>query len=352
MLHKLKKFFGFNSDFDNLIEAVRQNNCENWKQMFDTFQSTNSKPMPAKDFSTIGLEIYGTIFKKMIADLKITAQEKQALKQIEDYFSISKIEIDTLQSNYSKDAVRKLSLEKYDDSFLSDEERVEIQLFASELNISYQEVDNLHKTIAQTIYKKAVEKAILDNEVTAIEQHTLEQLAINLHLQPSELNLDTATDETYNYLVLLNALNDGYLPTLLDAAIVVQKNEIVHWQVPAHLLITKTVTTGYTAASRGISIRIMKGVSYRVGTSRSTPIKEQIAVENPGVLVITNKRIVFSSTTKSFAIPFTKLISFIPYSDGLGLQKENASYLLRLRSNELAEVIFKILTNAIHKTYE
>ncbi len=55
---------------------------------------------------------------------------------------------------------------------------------------------------------------------------------------------------------------------------------------------------------------------------------------------------------KSFSIPFTQLISFDPYSDGLGLQKGNSSYVLNLANNKSGEVTFKVLTNAINRTYK
>lgn len=352
MITKLKNIFGLNSDFDKLVSAVRQNNCDNWKEKFDTFKETNPKPVADKKLSKIGLEIYDTIFKKVISDLKVTSEEKQSLKEIEDYFNISESEINSIKAKYSKDAVKKLSLEKYSDSFLSDDEREEIELFASELNISQADVDKINKGIAESIYKDAVQKAIADNEVTLNEQETLEQLANKLDLNINEVSLDKSTDETYNYLVLLNALNNGYLPSKSNSVIVLQKNEVAHWEVPASLIVSKTVTTGYAGGSRGVSIRVMKGVSYRVGASKSTPIREQVSIKHPGVLVVTSKRIVFSSPTKSFTIPYTQLISFDPYSDGLGLQKGNSSYLLSLANNRSAEVTFKMLTNAINRTYE
>lgn len=352
MINKIKNIFGLNSDFEKLVNAVRQNNCENWKELFDTFKLSNPKKIKDKQLSKIGLEIFETIFKKVIADLRITKEEKIALKEIETYFNLNEEDIKNIQAKYSSDAVKKLSLEKLEDSILTEEEKTEIELFASELNISSSEVEKINKTTASQIYENAVKKAIADNEVTLDEQESLEQLALKLDLDINEMQLDKSTDETYKYLVFLNALNNGYLPILESTSIVLQRNEIAHWEVPANLLTSKVVTTGYTGGSNGVSVRIMKGVSYRVGSSRSTPIREQISIKHPGILVITNKRIVFSAPSKSFSIPFTQLISFEPYSDGLGLQKGNSSYLLSLSTYKSAETIFKILTNSIAKSYE
>jgi hypothetical protein len=352
MLNKLKNIFGLDSDFDKLVADIRYNNCENWKEKFDNFKATTQKSIKDKKLAKIGLEIYDTILRKVISDLQITNSEKQSLKEIIDYFNISDSEVDEIKGKYSMDAIKRLSLEKYSDSFLSQDEREEIELFASELNISQAEVEKINKSNAENIYKDAVQKAISDNEVTFDEQETLEQLATKLELNVDEIGIDKHTDETYNYLLLLNALNNGYLPTKTNSIIVLQKNETTHWEAPASLLISKIITTGYSGSSRGVSIRIMKGVSYKVGTSRSAPIKEQVSIKHPGILIITSKRVVFSSNTKSFSVPFTQLISFDPYSDGLGLQKSNASYLLSLANDRSAEVTFKILANAINRTYD
>lgn len=352
MITKLKSLFGLNSEFDKLIAEIRQNNCENWKERFDSFKATNPQPVSDQKLTKIGIEIYETIFRKVISDLKVTGEEKQTLNEIIEYFNLSQIDVNDVKAKYSRDAVQKMSLEKYSDSILTDAERSEIELFASELNISEHEVERINISIAQNIYKKAVQQAVADGQVTIHEQEALKELANALGLNDDELALDKPTDDTYNYLVFLNALNNGYLPKLSNSVIVLQKSEEVHWEVPANLLISQTVTTGYRGGSRGVSIRVMKGVSYRVGASRSTPIREQISTKHPGVLVITSKRIVFSSPSKSFSIPFNQLISFDPYSDGLGLQKENSSYLLSLSSNKSTEVTFKILTNAINRIHE
>lgn len=352
MFTRLKTLIGLGTPLDKLIIDLRASKCENWKQQFDNYKASNPVPIADKKITKIGLEIYETIFKKVIADLKITGEEKQALNEILTYFSISDEEKNAIMARYSQDAVISLSLEKYNDTILTPEEKEEINLFARELNISEAEVEIIHKAVAKQLYRQAVEKAIADNQLTNAEEQDLVNLAQNLGLSEEEIQLDKATGEKYNYLLFLNALDNGFLPEKPETVIVLQRNETAHWETPAKLLVSKIVTTGYAEGSRGVSIRVMKGVSYRVGSSRSTPIKQEVSYEYPGILVITSKRIVFSSPSKSFSIPFTQLISFDPYSDGLGLQKANSSYLLSIKESQLAEITFKILTNAINKSYE
>jgi hypothetical protein len=91
----------------------------------------------------------------------------------------------------------------------------------------------------------------------------------------------------------------------------------------------------------------MKGVSYRVGSSRSRPIKEEVTTPFPGVLVITSKRVVFAASQKSFSIPFSQLISFDPYTDGIGFQKNNKDFVLQFNDRKMSEVVCKVISNAV-----
>jgi hypothetical protein len=88
--------------------------------------------------------------------------------------------------------------------------------------------------------------------------------------------------------------------------------------------------------SRGVSFRIAKGVSYRVGAARSVPIKEQVTLKHGGVLYLTSDRIIFASTGKnSFTIKFDKLLTFEVYSDGIGFVIEGWTYLVELTSQQI-----------------
>lgn len=352
MFTKLKTLIGFGTPFDHLIIELRKTHCENWKQLLDNYKANNPAAVPDKKITQLGLEIYETIFKKVIADLKITGEEKQSLKEIIDYFNISESEKNEIIAKYSQDAVINLSLEKYQDARLTAEEKAEIELFAAELNITPAQVEVCNKAVARELYKQAVQKAIADNHLSQEEQLSIDQLRKNLGLSEEDLHLDKSTEEKYNYLLFLQALDNGFLPSKPDTVIVLQRNEVTHWETPAKLLISKIVTTGYTSGSRGVSIKVMKGLYYRMGSSRSAPIRQEVSTEYPGVLVITSKRVVFTSASKSFSIPFTQLISFQPYSDGIGLQKANSNYLISITDNKQAEIIFKILTNAINKSYD
>lgn len=335
-----------------LIKAIREDSYKNWVQHFDAFNQTAEPKANPAEMKSFGMEVYEHNLKQCLSNLRITDDKRNLLLSIQSYFVLPSDEIYNLKRKYGLKAVDLLSKYRVQDLDLTPNEKYEIQLLANELNVTSAEVDNINKQNAADVFQKIIKDKVAVGRITDTDIQEINKVANSLSIIPAAFPVDTKTKQQYEYLVMLNELEKGYLPVIHSSAIVAQKDEIVHWQTNATLLTPKTVTTGYVGGSRGVSIRVMKGVSYRVGSSRSTPIRETITMRNPGNLVVTNKRIVFTGTGKSFSIGYKQLLSFDPYNNGIGLQKTNGpSYLLELQNFQASEVTFKMLENAINKFF-
>ncbi len=87
----------------------------------------------------------------------------------------------------------------------------------------------------------------------------------------------------------------------------------------------KTINLGYRGGSQGVSIPIVKGVRYRVGSHRGHIVKEDKLVEtSQGVLIVTNKRLFLHPFPghKPVSIPVNKILSYSCYRNGLEVYKE------------------------------
>jgi len=72
-----------------------------------------------------------------------------------------------------------------------------------------------------------------------------------------------------------------------------------------------------------MSVRVAKGLYYRTGSFRGNPIVTSEATHaGTGILGITTKHIYFAGGQKAFRVPYQKIVSFTPYSDGFGLQRD------------------------------
>ena len=117
------------------------------------------------------------------------------------------------------------------------------------------------------------------------------------------------------------ALPEGKpLPVVRSNGVMLTSGETCHYSKPATFVKTKNVVVGHTGGHGGVSIRVMKGLSYRTGQSQSTAIRGNVQEKTGGILTVTNKRIIFSANKGAFDKPISSLSSITPYKDGIGFQ--------------------------------
>ena len=102
-----------------------------------------------------------------------------------------------------------------------------------------------------------------------------------------------------------------------------QKSETLVWIFQKVEYFEEKTRTQYVGGSSGVSFRIAKGVYYRTGGFKGERVQtaETVHVDN-GMLGVTTKHIYFSGSSKRFRINYNKIVSFEPYSDGIGLQRD------------------------------
>lgn len=342
-----KKLFQSLSSTGKLYQDIRNDNYKNWESHFNNFNSTNTKKADPLQLQSLGLEIYEHNLKEVIQDYAITDGEKEILTSIKNYFQLSEADINSIKSKYAKTALHNLSKQKLADNQLTAEEIEEIGLFARELNISAEEVNRVNQKNASELYENAVKQVLADKMVTVEEQQALKIMAQQIGINMREATIDMKLREEYYFLTLLNALNQGYLPEVKPPVIETQQDEVACWEITSNLVAARTLHAGHYNRE-GVRIKVEKGASYQLGSSRSTPMLGEVSANHQGVFVITNKRVVFAASQQSFSIPFTQLHSFDAYADGIGLQKDNTELLLQFYDKQMSEVVFKVLTNAIN----
>ena len=343
-----KNMFQGLSAHAKLIREIRNDNYKNWETNFDNYNQTSSKKADPVKLQSFGLEIYEKNLLEVIQDYAITDGEKDVLKRIKEYFQLPEADINAIKSKYAKSALANLSRQKLADNHLSEEELQEIGLFAKELNISEEDVKRINHKNAAELYEIAVKNVLSDKMVTLEEQQALKKMAQQLGINMREANIDKKLREEYYYLTLLNALDQGYLPQCKPASIVTQNDEVAYWEISSNLVFARNNVSEHLSQSSPVRMKVAKGVSYQVGASRNTPIREEVFSNHPGVFAVTNKGVVFSASQQSFSIPYTQLNSFDTYADGIGLQKHNTELLLQFYDKQMSEVVFKVLTNAIN----
>ena len=93
-----------------------------------------------------------------------------------------------------------------------------------------------------------------------------------------------------------------------------------------NLCVTTNRVVGYKGGSSGFSVRIVKGLWYREGSSKGIPVREDVTDVLEGELFITTKRIIFKSKKKSFDKKISTLTGVALTENGFTLQFKNQLY--------------------------
>lgn len=177
-----------------------------------------------------------------------------------------------------------------------------------------------------TGWGKSVDRAFDDGILTEEEQSNLTNLMEHFSLSQTQLDHNGAFTKIVQGAVLRDVMNgiipervkiDGNLPFNL------QKTEKVIWVFQNVEYYEQKKRTQYVGGSQGVSIRIAKGLYYRTGAFKGERVETHETIHaDTGLLGVTNKHIYFSGGAKSFRIRHDKIVSFEPFSDGIGLQRD------------------------------
>lgn len=182
------------------------------------------------------------------------------------------------------------------------------------------------KSTAYKIYSYIYDVFEKDKELEEEEIITLQNVQSTLGLSNEDIRFD---DRVRPYIFVHSIKKDGRLPqTKLEiqgGQVILKKGEVVHHADNGALNELKTVDLGYSGSSQGVSFRIMRGVTYRVGSHRGHLIKQDRIVESSrGILIITNQRLFLNPFPgrKPVSIPLNKILSYHCYNNGIEVYKE------------------------------
>lgn len=79
----------------------------------------------------------------------------------------------------------------------------------------------------------------------------------------------------------------------------------------------------YVGGSRGVSVRVAKGVSYRVGSFRGHSVsRDEVTRVGVGPFAIGHRAIYFYSPAKSVRITYDKMAAIVERDDGIEIQRD------------------------------
>jgi hypothetical protein len=175
-------------------------------------------------------------------------------------------------------------------------------------------------------WERALNQCLEDSVLSTQEEALLMDFARHFSLSQEQLDKNGAYSRAAMSGCLRDIL-DGKTPSRFTTKGAIpfnlQKGEDLIWifgNVPYH---EEKIRRQYEGASQGVSIRIMKGVYYRAGAFKGRPVEtSQVEKVDVGLLGVTSKHLYFCGGAKSFRISYGKILSFVPYGDGIGVYRD------------------------------
>lgn len=177
-----------------------------------------------------------------------------------------------------------------------------------------------------TGWEQAVSHFLEDGNLEIQEEDRLTSFAEHFALTQEDLDKNGAYTKFVRGAVL-RELMEGKIPKRCQPVGALpfnfQRSETLIWIFNNVAYYEDKTRRRYVGGSQGVSFRIAKGLYYRVGSFRGHPVEttERVHVDT-GILAVTTKHIYFHGSTKSFRVRFDKIVSFTPYSDGIGIQRD------------------------------
>jgi len=185
------------------------------------------------------------------------------------------------------------------------------------LHISEQDIS----TFAGPAYAAAFQAVTADGSLTEAEEKEIQEIQFFLLVPDSQI---VRNRQELERLRLLREIEEGKLPTTHAVGLVLQAEEIAYCREQAFIIEERVTDREYVGGSQGISLRIAKGLSYRIGSYKGHLISRTGIVQvSRGDLVVTNQRIIFRGDRKGFNIKLDKVLGVDVLADGLRITDGN-----------------------------
>lgn len=175
----------------------------------------------------------------------------------------------------------------------------------------------------------ALDAVLDDHDLTQDEIERFESVLSAFDLGPSAIEEAGIKTRLVKALVLKD-LSEGTIPDRVRVShvnIALKRNESVLWIFNGVSRQEPRTSTHYEGGSHGFSVRLMQGVSYRVGSSRGRRIQRtEIADAGSGDLIVSTDAIYFVSPANTKKIGLGSVVSVDNYEDGIVVTPSRGKY--------------------------
>ena len=185
------------------------------------------------------------------------------------------------------------------------------------------------RAILQTAWECGVYAFLSDSVLSPEEESLLSDFKNRFQFTPDELDVNGALTRVVKAGVIRDLIA-GNIPQRVNIEGPLPfrplSDEILIWLFKSADYFEQRTQRRYEGRSSGVSIRIVRGVYYRVGAFQGHPVDTRyLAHIDSGWLGVTDKNVYFAGQSKTLRIPHSKIIGLTTFSDGVGIDRDALS---------------------------
>lgn len=272
------------------------------------------------------LDIRRTLFRlalaRFMADGELDPSEQSSLTRLRNTLNIAEdvadaVEREVIAPLYETVVRAQLA------SVVDENTKARLLGVANRMGVSFPLRDEILKRHISVFIQHEFEQMMETHRVSPEAFVKFSRLAAALGVNPS---FDQKTQQTLHTYATLWRIDHGDLP-VVELPMQLQPGEVGYIMENATWMEHRRTARAYAYAGVGTSIRIARGIRFRLGVAKPLQIvTDGLTIIDRGVLFMTNRRIVFSGSVRNYSVKIDSLIAFHAFSDGMALEKPTGKH--------------------------
>ena len=252
-------------------------------------------------------------------DRSLTETDRRGLLVLQHAFQLTDVEaaaaIESAVGMIYERALREALL----DNTFTDAERTRLTATATTLGMLPAQITRLFDAVAAAAVQATFASAVADRRLSQAEDAQIAALTSALGVNMLQ---DAETQAAVARYRLLAAVEAGSLPSVA-VDILLQRGEVCHFSGAASMHEIRTITRRINYSGPTASIRIMKGLRWRIGSIAFQKVTTDVMTKlDTGTLYITSKRLFFDGSQSNRSLALGKITNYTVFKDGVQIEKD------------------------------
>jgi hypothetical protein len=264
--------------------------------------------------------LYKKYLEKCLGGNVLTDNDIDELNHLKELLSMDERETVKLHDLMCGEIYKTAYREQISEGTYSEESEELINKLQEDLRLSDDIIQPIQEECRLAFLQKYWKKIIKDNKISPAEWDSLNEIAKNLHIT---MDINSKDIRGIERMKLNWIIENGDLP-VKRVDINLKKGEKCYYSQEIDWLELRKTTQRINYGGGSYRLKIAKGLSYKIGSIQPQRItSDELHVIDTGTIYVTNKRLIFDGNLKNTNIPYSKILSITPYSDGVGIDKDS-----------------------------